>query len=110
MLARILQEVGSVREDVRQINDRTGALEGAMADASMSSGEELQTGRGSESAVTMVTASSDRRERAPDQGPSQDEALRAQGNDSDAATASDALALSHHTVFSLPASEIPSRN
>ena len=52
-----------------------------MADASMSSGEELPTGRGSESAVTMVTASSGRRERAPDQGPSRDEALQAQDDD-----------------------------
>ena len=91
-MARILQEVGGVREDVRQISVRTEALEGAMVDASMSSGEELQTGRGPESAVTMVTPSSSRRERAPDQGPSQDEALHAQGDDSDAATASDARA------------------
>jgi hypothetical protein len=92
MMARILQEVGGVREDVRQISVRTEALEGALADVSLSSGEELQTGRGSESAVTMVTASSGRRERAPDQGPSQDEELHAQDNDSDVATASDALA------------------
>ena len=63
-----------------------------MVDASMSSGEELQTGRGSESVVTMVTTSLDRWKGAPDQGPSQDEALYAQGSDSDAATASDALA------------------
>jgi hypothetical protein len=65
MLAHILQEVGSVRVDVQQINVRTEALEGAMVDASMSSGEELQTGRGSESVVTMVTTSLDRWKGAP---------------------------------------------
>ena len=57
MMARILQEVGGVREDVRQISVRTEALEGALADVSLSSGEELQTGRGSVSAVTMVARS-----------------------------------------------------
>ena len=92
MLTLLVEKVGGIQDAVDQVSARTMALEGAIADASMSSGEELQTGRGPESAVTMVTPSSSRRERAPDQGPSQDEALHAQGDDSDAATASDARA------------------
>jgi hypothetical protein len=69
MMALLVEKVGGIQDAVDQVSARTMVLEGAMADASMSSGEELPTGRGSESAVTMVTASSGRREQAPDQGP-----------------------------------------
>jgi hypothetical protein len=81
MMALLVEKVGGIQDAVDQVSARTMVLEGAMADASMSSGEELPTGRGSESAVTMVTASSGRWERAPDQGPSRDEALQAQDDD-----------------------------
>eukprot|EP01046_Picozoa_sp_COSAG06_P036684 COSAG06_NODE_4070_length_4606_cov_39.200799_4_plen_208_part_00 len=92
MMALLVEKVGGLQKSVDQVSARTMTLEGAMADVSLSSSEELPTGRGSVSAVTMVTASADRRKRAPDQGSSQDEALHAQGNGGDAATASDALA------------------
>ena len=55
MMALLVEKVGGLQETVDQVSARTMALEGAIADASMSSGEELQTGRGPESAVTMVT-------------------------------------------------------
>ena len=92
MMALILQEVGGIKDAVRQVNDRTTALEGAMADVSLSGSGEFQTGRGSASAATMVATSPDRRERAPDQGPSREEALADQGSGGDAANASEALA------------------
>ena len=46
MMAMILQKVGGIQEAVDQVSARTLALEGAMADASLSSSEELPTGRG----------------------------------------------------------------
>ena len=58
MMALLVEKVGGIQDAVDQVSARTMALEGALADASMSSGEELQTGRGPESAVTMVTPSS----------------------------------------------------
>jgi hypothetical protein len=65
MMALILQEVGGIKDAVEQVNARTTALEGAMADVSLSGSGELPTGRGSASAATMVATSAGRREWAP---------------------------------------------
>ena len=92
MMALLVEKVSGIQDAVDQVSARTGALEGALADASMTSSEELQTGSGSVSAAPMGAASAERLERAPDQGPSRDGALHAQDNDDDAAMVSDARA------------------
>ena len=92
MMSRLLQEFGGVREDMRRISVRTEALEGALADVSLSGSGGPPNGSGSMSATPMGAASAERLERAPDQGPSRDEASHAEDNDDDAATASGAVA------------------
>ena len=88
MMSRLLQEFGGVREDVRRISVRTEALEGALADVSLSGSGGPPNGSGSMSATPMGAASAERLERAPDQGPSRDGASHAQEDGDDAATAS----------------------
>lgn len=64
-----------------------------MVDVSLSGSGEFPTGRGSVSVVTMVATFANRWDQAPDQGPSQDEALHAQDDDGNMATASNAPAM-----------------
>ena len=92
MLAMILQKVGGIQEAVDQVSARTLALEGAMADASLSDSGGPPNGSGSMSATPMGAASVERLERAPDQGPSRDGASHTEDSDSDATMASDARA------------------
>jgi hypothetical protein len=92
MMSQLLQEFGGVREDVRRISVRTEALEGALADVSLSGSGGPPNGSGSMSATPMGVASAERLERAPDQGPSRDGASHAQEDGDDAATASGVVA------------------
>ena len=92
MMSHLLQEFGGVREDVRRISVRTEALEGALADVSLSGSGGPPNGSGSMSATPMGAASAERLERAPDQGPSRDGASHAQEDGDDAATASGVVA------------------
>ena len=92
MLAMILQKVGGIQDAVDQVSARTLALEGAMADVSLSGSGGPPNGSGSMSATPMGAASAERLERAPDQGPSRDGAPHAQEGGDDAATASGVVA------------------
>eukprot|EP01046_Picozoa_sp_COSAG06_P070739 COSAG06_NODE_19916_length_817_cov_10.775766_2_plen_142_part_00 len=69
MMAMILQKVGGIQEAVDQVSARTLALEGAMADVSLSDSGGPPNGSGSMSATPMGATSVERLERAPDQGP-----------------------------------------
>jgi hypothetical protein len=60
--------------------------------ATVGSGTGFRTAIAAAAPAAELAAGADRRERAPDQGPSRDEALHAQGSGGDAATASEALA------------------
>ena len=91
-MAMILQKVGGIQDAVDQVSARTLALEGAMADVSLSGSGGPPNGSGSMSATPMGAASAERLERAPDQGPSHDGAPHAQGSGDDAATASGVVA------------------
>jgi len=92
MLALLVEKVSGIQDAVDQVSARTMALEGALADVSLSDSGGPPTGSGSVSAAPMGAASAERLERAPDQGPSRDGAPHAQDNDDDAAMASDARA------------------
>ena len=87
MMALLVEKVGGIQEAVDQVSARTLALEGAMADVSLSDSGGPPNGSGSMSATPMGAASVERLERAPDQGPSRDGAPHAEGSDSDAAKA-----------------------
>eukprot|EP01046_Picozoa_sp_COSAG06_P000845 COSAG06_NODE_24_length_32981_cov_25.509671_21_plen_127_part_00 len=72
MMALLVEKVSGLQETVDQVSAHTGALEGALADVSLSDSGEPPTGSGSVSAAPMGATSAERLERAPDQGPSQD--------------------------------------
>ena len=91
MMALLVDKVSGLQETVDQVSARTGALEGALADVSLSDSGEPPTGSGSVSAAPMGAASAERLERAPDQGPSRDGAPHAQDSDDEATAASGAV-------------------
>ena len=88
MMTLLVEKVSGIQDAVDQVSARTGALEGALADVSLSDSGEPPTGSGSVSAAPMGAASAGRLERAPDQGPSRDGALHGQDNDDDVAMVS----------------------